>query len=111
MENQIEKCYIYIDSRTMNIEKRVEKIESEILEIQERNKRVEDNKAWETSLFRKVAIVVITYLIAVIVLWTIKVSQPMFNALIPTIGFYLSTISIPFLKKQWLKKRNSQKLN
>ena len=42
----------------MEIEKRIEKIE-------ERNKRVELDKAWETSWTRKICIMILTYLIVI----------------------------------------------
>ncbi len=69
-----------------------------------RNKRVEADKAWETSKTRKALVLVITYILALFVMWGIGVSDPHLNALIPTLGFYLSTLSIGFFKKLWIKK-------
>ena len=78
-------------------------IEADIAEIQSRNKRVEADKAWETSRARKYAIVIITYILATIVMWWLGVPQPYLNAVIPTMGFYLSTLSLGFVKKYWIK--------
>ena len=40
-------------------------IEIEIKEIKERNKRVELDKKWETSLTRKICIAILTYIVVV----------------------------------------------
>lgn len=79
-------------------------IEKEIEEIKERNRRVEMEKGWETSYFRIVSITVITYVLATIVLYLIGIERPYINSLIPTIGFMLSTLSLPFIKKFWIRK-------
>ncbi len=74
----------------------------ELKAIIERNKRVEKDKAWETSFTRRLIIAIMTYLMIVLFLWMIKVDYPWFVALVPTIGFILSTLSLPFFKKLWL---------
>lgn len=42
---------------------KTEDLEKEIQEIKKRNKRVESNKAWETSWKRRVLLVLFTYLL------------------------------------------------
>ncbi|MEW6748248.1 MAG: hypothetical protein AB1295_00910 [Candidatus Micrarchaeota archaeon] len=74
----------------------------EIEAIKERNRRVEADKAWETSNARKLVIAVFTYLLAVAILISIGAPQPFLNALIPTAGFLLSTMTFGFLKKWWV---------
>jgi hypothetical protein len=78
-------------------------IKDEIDKIKERNKRVEADKAWETSLARKVVIVTFTYSLSVIVLISIDAPNPFFNAAIPTLGFLLSTMTFGFIKKWWIQ--------
>ena len=80
-----------------------EEIKKEIDLIKERNKKVEADKAWETSKFRVFSIVVMTYIITSIVFYFIGVKGFMLSAFIPTVGFYLSTQSLPFIKKWWIK--------
>lgn len=82
-------------------------IEKEIQEIHQRNKRVEAEKAWETSLFRIIFICVMTYIATAAVFYVIGVSQYLLNALIPTVGFFLSAQSLPPIKKWWINKRLS----
>lgn len=82
-----------------NLEKRIEQIE-------ERNKRVENDKSWETSFTRKICICVLTYLVVVIYSYIIKKYDNVFlSSLVPVIGFVLSTLSIDFIRKIWQKRR------
>ena len=82
-------------------------IEKEILLIKDRNRTVELNKAWETSLTRKVVILALTYSVIVLFMYFAKIEKPCLNAIVPSIGFFLSTLTIPFIKKWWIKKSNS----
>ena len=80
-------------------------IEKEINQIKKRNRRVESDKAWETSTFRRITIALMTYIIIVLFLWIIKVPNYWLNALVPTAAFILSTLGLPILKKWWLKNK------
>jgi hypothetical protein len=77
-------------------------IRTQIRKIDERNKRVEADKAWETSWARKAVISLFTYVFAVIVLISIRAPEPYLNAMIPTLGFLLSTMTFGFLKERWI---------
>lgn len=79
----------------------IEQIKQEIEQIKQRNQRVEADKAWETSLTRKVSIAILTYIVVVIFFYVIKIDKPFINAIVPTIGFVLSTQSLPFIKRIW----------
>ena len=83
----------------------IDQIKKDIQEIKERNARVEADKAWETSLFRKILITVLTYIVIVIFFIFAGFSKPFLNAIVPTLGFILSTASIPYFKKLWIKNR------
>lgn len=72
--------------------------------ILERNKRVEEDKAWETSKTRRAMIAVLTYLVASFYMMSLGVSQPFLNALIPTGGYLFSTLSLPMVKRVWMEK-------
>lgn len=81
----------------------IETLHQEIEKLKNRNKKVEVNKAWETSLTRKLILMLTTYLVVGLTLTTIKNDAPWINAIIPTLGFFLSTLSLPFLKDLWQK--------
>ena len=77
-------------------------VENEIQKIKERNKRVELDKKWETSYTRKICICGLTYIIVLIYTCFIrKTSNVFFSALVPVIGFFLSTLSLKFIRKLW----------
>ena len=78
-------------------------VQNEITQIQQRNKKVELDKAWETSITRKIIILILTYLVIVVFFYIAKLPYPFYNALVPTIAFILSTSSIPVFKKIWIK--------
>ncbi len=80
----------------------LENIEGEIEKIKERNNRVELDKAWELSLFRKVIIATLTYFTIVLFFIFAGTQKPFLNAIVPTIGFILSGLSLGFFKKIWL---------
>lgn len=78
-------------------------IEKEIEEIKERNRRVEADKSWEISYFRRILLTIFTYLAIAIYLKIVGISRPWLNAIVPAIAFMLSTLTLPFFKKLWLK--------
>lgn len=79
-------------------------LQAEIEKIKSRNARVEADKAWESSRFRVCSIAFLTYLMMVLLMWIIGVEMPCLSALVPTAGFMLSTLSLRFAKKFWLKR-------
>ncbi len=83
-------------------------IEKEIELIKERNKKVEQNKAWETSFVRRLSIAILTYIIVVTYSLLIKeVSNVFLTSLVPVIGFLLSTLSINLIRKLWERKKGN----
>ena len=79
-------------------------IEERVKKIEERNGRVESDKAWETSKTRIITICVITYIIALVFMAVMNTKNVLVGALVPVIGFYLSTQSLTVVKTIWLKK-------
>ncbi|MCF7862186.1 hypothetical protein K9M79_08165 [Candidatus Woesearchaeota archaeon] len=78
-------------------------IEKEIKEIKIRNSKVEKDKAWETSLTRKVIIATLTYLVISLFFVFAHLPQPFINSIVPSAAFMLSTLSLPFFKNVWMK--------
>ncbi len=79
----------------------IQELGERIERIENRNKLVETNKAWETSITRRVVLFILTYLAIGIYLGAIDVSRPWLNAVVPSIGFMLSTLSLPLFKALW----------
>ena len=79
-----------------------------LIALEQRNTRVELDKAWETSLFRKILIFVLTYVVASIWLVVIENDQPFLNACVPAVGWIFSTLTIAPLKR-WRIKTKTKK--
>ena len=95
-----------IDKDDLQIfEDRISKIECEIAKIAERNNRVELNKGWETSLSRFFLIVITTYFVMCLVFTGMGSEASYLNAVVPTLGYALSTVSFSFFKKLWISGR------
>lgn len=83
----------------------MEDLKKEIEEIKERNKRVELDKKWETSMTRKICIAVLTYIVVICYTsLTDKINNVFLSSLVPVIGFTLSTLSLSVIRKVWEKK-------
>ena len=80
-----------------NLEQRIQKIE-------ERNGLVEADKSWEVSWTRRILLTVFTYLAIGIYMWAIGIPRPWINSVVPAVGFMLSTLTMPFFKKFWIKR-------
>ncbi|MEI7765789.1 MAG: hypothetical protein WCI93_04390 [bacterium] len=83
----------------------LEQIKKDIQEIKERNMRVEKDKVWETSLFRKILVAILTYIVIILFFFFARLPKPFINAIVPTLGFLLSTLSISFIKNIWIKNK------
>ncbi|MBV8061847.1 MAG: hypothetical protein JO126_08520 [Alphaproteobacteria bacterium] len=78
-------------------------IDNRLSAIELRNARVEGDKAWETSWVRRGSIALTTYICAVVLLSALGGNGAWLNALVPVVGYVLSTLSLPVLKSVWLQ--------
>ena len=81
----------------------IKDLEQRIELIEKRNEKVEIDKAWETSFARRALLLFMTYLVIGFYMNAIKIADPWVNAIVPSIGFLLSTLTLPFFKTIWLK--------
>ncbi len=84
---------------------KINELEKRITDIEKRNKKVEGDKAWETSSLRKILIIVLTYIFAVLYLKIADTTNPFFGAVVPCVGFFLSTQTLKIIKNKWLKRK------
>lgn len=80
-----------------------DQVKADLEQIKDRNRRVELDKKWETSWTRIIAIAALTYILVVVFFHFTGSSQPFINAIVPTLGFLLSTLSISLLKSFWIQ--------
>lgn len=78
----------------LTIEQRLEALEA-------RNRKVDQNKAWETSFTRRASICTITYFTACLLLYTLMAPDWYFGAIMPVFGYLLSTLSLPYIRHVW----------
>ena len=81
-------------------------LELEIEKIKERNRKVELDKAWETSWTRRICICILTYIVVVTYSYLInKINNVCLSSLVPVIGFTLSTLSLKLVRNIWEKNK------
>ena len=81
-------------------------IEKEIIEIKKKNKRVELDKAWETSWTRRICIMILTYVVVIVYSFIVRNYDNIFlSSLVPVIGFTLSTLSLKLIRKMWQRNK------
>ena len=81
-------------------------IEKRILAIEQRNKKVELDKSWETSIARKIIIIILTYIVIVLFFIFADLPNPYINSIVPTAAFVISTLSLLYFKKMWINSRS-----
>lgn len=80
-------------------------LEKRVMEIEKRNVRVESDKKWETSWTRRTLLMLFTYLSVGFYMQALGIASPWLNAIIPSLGFLLSTLTLPFFKNLWMSLR------
>lgn len=80
-------------------------LKQEIAALNQRNAKVELDKKWETSVTRRVLLILFTYFAVALYFFAIGIQNPWINAVVPSMGFLLSTLSLPLFRKIWEKKR------
>ena len=84
-------------------------LEKEIEQIKQRNKKVELDKAWETSWTRRICIMILTYIVVIIYSHLIQNTNNIaLSSLVPVIGFTLSTLSLKLIIKIWEKNNKTK---
>ena len=82
-------------------------LEERIKKIEERNKKVELDKKWETCWTRKSCIMLLTYIIVISYSYLVRnYDNILLSSLVPVIGFGLSTLSLRIIRKIWEMKIN-----
>lgn len=82
----------------------MKEVEERISVIEQRNKRVENDKAWEISKLRIAIIIALTYIFATLYLMIADTTNPFIGSIVPCLGFLLSGQSLKIVKKWWIKQ-------
>lgn len=84
-------------------------LENRLIKIEERNKKVELDKKWEGSFTRRILLMIFTYLAIFLYFTAIGIKQAYLSAVVPTVGFLLSTLTLPLFKKWWIKNQKEKR--
>ena len=84
---------------------RLDDVHRELLEIKRRNARVEREKAWETSWTRRLVIAIAIWIGVWPWLQNLGVQRAALHALVPAAAYVLSTLSLPIVRRWWLRLR------
>jgi hypothetical protein len=87
------------------LEARIGRLEYEIGKIHARNVAVAKEKTWERSWQRTLLLVAGTYSVSSVLLYLLGTPKFLTNALVPTTGFYISTITLPVIRRRWMQSR------
>lgn len=80
----------------------LKQLEKDIAEIKNRNKKVEQDKAWETSWTRRIMVALLTYVVLVYFFYALGFPYYFINALVPMLAFLISTLTLTFAKNLWI---------
>lgn len=86
----------------------MDNLEERLYQIEERNRKVELDKAWEVSWTRRSLVALFTYLAIGLYLRAIQIDRPWINAIVPTLGFMISTLTLPFFKRWWMRNQTKK---
>ena len=81
----------------------ISQLQHEVALLKARNRRVGLDKAWSDSLSRKLLIAAATYASLGVYMAAIGIKDPWLNAIVPTVGYVLSTWSFPAARNAWVR--------
>ena len=97
-----------IDAKRWNeMISRMDDLQTEILQLQQRNREKDRGKEFESSYTRVIFLMAVTYFtLLTYMALVIKSANPYLDAIVPTVGFNISTWSLPYVKEWWIQARH-----
>ena len=88
----------------MEIEERLQLMQGEINLLKQRNYEKDRGKEFESSYTRIFFLMAVTYVtLALYMYYVLKTSRPYLDAIVPTVGFNISTWGLPYVKEWWIQ--------
>jgi len=85
------------------VEARVLTLEEQVQKLNLMQKYDELKSKWDRSLVRIIYVSTTTYLFVAVFMFILEVDNYLVNALIPSLGYILSTQTLPSIKKAWVR--------
>ena len=89
-----------------SISERLTHLQKEIDELHQRNYEKDRGKEFESSYTRVIFLMFVTYWTLFGYMALIGTSRPFLDAIVPTVGFNISTWSLPHVKELWIQARH-----
>ena len=91
------------DLSSMQLEERLEFLQTEIEALQQRNFDKDRGKEFESSYTRVFFLMFVTYWTLFGYMYIIDTNNPWLDAIVPTVGFNISTWGLPVVKEYWIQ--------
>jgi len=85
------------------MDKMKQSIDERLRVIEARNRHVELDKAWEVSWIRRICVGLLTYVVVAGYLVVLGADRPFTGALVPLVGYLLSTLLLKRIRDLWQK--------
>jgi len=86
-------------------EKKIEKIKEDLEKIKKKIKKIEKEKMREVSLFRKISIFILTYIIVSLFFLINWNDKWYFESIAPTVLFMFYVMILDVIKNIWINKK------
>lgn len=83
----------------------LKELSGKISTMNHRNRIRDFSKEFEGSLFRIIVIMILTYAVLSTYMLLADLDRPWISAIVPTVGFQLSTVSLPSIKNCYVEHR------
>lgn len=90
-------------SNLKSLDERVSHLEETVERIRLSGKYSNLQKNWENSRIRVITVAVSMYVLTLTFMLILQVQNPIVSALLPTVGYMLSTNSIPLVRRIWVR--------
>merc|ERR1711924_135801 len=78
-------------------------LRQDVTKLRHRNRMKDIDKEWDSSILKTIIIMACTYMLLGLYMAAIEVPQPWLSAIVPTVGYMLSTLALPSVKPIWLR--------
>lgn len=87
----------------LSLSERMERLQAEVEALKQRNFEKDRGKEYEGSYTRIFFLMMITYWTLFAYMYIIETNNPFLDAIVPTVGFNISTWKLPFVKEWWIQ--------
>lgn len=96
-----------LQASLMTVPERLDFLQKQVDALKRRNFEKDRGKEFESSYTRVIFLMIITYCtLCAYMAFVLKTGNPFLDAIVPTVGFNISTWSLPYIKELWIQGRH-----